>query len=202
MSNTTKTKKKMKTFELKGTLRTDLGKKASKAMRRAGSVPCELYGNGENIHFSCTQDALRKLIYTPEIYLVNLNIEGREEKAIIKELQFHPVSDKVIHIDFLAVTEDKPIVMDVPVRLEGLAVGVRAGGKLSLEMRKLRVKGLYNNVPEVLTINVENLDLGKTIQVKALQFDNLELLNAPNSVVCAVKLTRAARGAAAAAAAK
>ena len=151
----------MKTFELKGTLRTDLGKKASKAMRRAGSVPCELYGNGENIHFSCTQDALRKLIYTPEIYLVNLNIEGREEKAIIKELQFHPVSDKVIHIDFLAVTEDKPI-----------------------------------------AINVENLDLGKTIQVKALQFDNLELLNAPNSVVCAVKLTRAARGAAAAAAAK
>lgn len=192
----------MKTFELKGTLRTDLGKKASKAMRRAGSVPCEFYGNGENIHFSCTQDALRKLIYTPEIYLVNLNIDGREEKAIIKELQFHPVSDKVIHIDFLAVTEDKPIVMDVPVRLEGLAVGVRAGGKLSLEMRKLRVKGHYSNVPEALIINVENLDLGKTIQVKALQFENLEVLNAPNSVVCAVKLTRAARGAAAAAAAK
>ena len=148
-------------------------------MRRAGSVPCELYGNGENIHFSCTQDALRKLIYTPEIYLVNLNIEGREEKAIIKELQFHPVSDKVIHIDFLAVTEDKPIVMDVPVRLEGLAVGVRAGGKLSLEMRKLRVNS--------------------TLETNKI---NLELLNAPNSVVCAVKLTRAARGAAAAAAAK
>ena len=192
----------MKTFELKGTLRTDLGKKASKAMRRAGSVPCELYGDGENVHFSCTNDALRKLIYTPEIYLVNLNIDGREVKAIIKELQFHPVSDRVLHIDFLKVFEDKPIVMDVPVRLEGLAVGVRAGGKLSLEMRKLRVKGLYTNVPEILTINVENLDLGKTIQVKALQFENLEVLNAPNSVVCAVKLTRAARGAAAAAAAK
>ena len=113
----------------------------------------------------------------------------------MREIQFHPVSDKVMHIDFLQVTEEKPIVMEVPVRLEGLAQGVRAGGKLSLDMRKLRVKALYNNIPEVLVINVENLDLGKTIQVRALQFENFEILNAPNAVVCAVKLTRAARGA-------
>ena len=187
----------MKSFELKGTLRTDLGKKGTKAVRKNDSVPCELYGGSENIHFSCTNSDLRKLIYTPEIFLVNLNIDGKEVKAIMKSLQFHPVNDRVLHIDFLEVFEEKPVVMEVPVRLEGLAVGVRAGGKLSLEMRKLRVKALYNNIPENLTINVENLDLGKTIQVRALAFDNLELLNTGNAVVCAVKLTRAARGLAA-----
>ncbi|MGM9806326.1 MAG: 50S ribosomal protein L25/general stress protein Ctc [Candidatus Aphodosoma sp.] len=185
----------MKTFELNGTLRTDLGKKATKAVRAAGSVPCVLYGVGENVHFSCTNADLRKLIYTPEIYVVNLNIEGREVKAVMREIQFHPVTDKVLHIDFYQVTEEKPVVMEVPVKLDGLAAGVRAGGKLSLEMRKLRVKAIYTQIPEILVINVENLELGKTIQVRALDFENLEILNAPNAVVCAVKLTRAARGA-------
>lgn len=185
----------MKTFELNGTLRTDLGKKATKAVRAAGCVPCELYGVGENVHFTCTNGDLRKLIYTPEIYVVNLNIEGKEVKAVMREIQFHPVTDKVLHIDFYQVTEEKPVVMEVPVKLEGLAAGVRAGGKLSLEMRKLRVRGVYTQIPENLVINVENLELGKTIQVRALDFENIEVLNAANAVVCAVKLTRAARGA-------
>lgn len=185
----------MKTFELKGTLRTDLGKKATKAIRNEGGVPCELYGIGENVHFTCTSADLRKLLYTPEIYVVNLTVEGKEYKAVMREIQFHPVTDKVLHIDFYQVNEEKPVVMEVPVRLEGLAAGVRAGGKLSLEMRKLRVKALYTAIPEILVINVENLELGKTIQVRALQFENMEILNAPNAVVCAVKLTRAARGA-------
>ena len=138
---------------------------------------------------------IRKLIYTPEIYVVALNIEGKEVKAVMREIQFHPVSDQVLHIDFYQVTEEKPVVMEVPVKLEGLAAGVRAGGKLALEMRKLRVKALYTHIPEILTINVEALELGKTIQVRALEFENLEILNASNAVVCAVKLTRAARGA-------
>ena len=185
----------MKTFELKGTVRTDLGKKATKAIRANGSIPCELYGLGENIHFSSTMADLRKLIYTPEIFVVALNIDGKEVKAVMREIQFHPVSDQVLHIDFYQVTEEKPVVMEVPVKLEGLAAGVRAGGKLALEMRKLRVKALYSNIPEILTINVESLELGKTIQVRALEFENLEILNAANAVVCAVKLTRAARGA-------
>ncbi len=200
MSNTfLKQSKKMKTFELKGTKRTDLGKKSTKVIRNAGSVPCELYGGAENIHFTCTNSDLRKLIYTPDIYAVQLNIDGKEVKAIIKAIQFHPVSDQVMHIDFLEVFDDKKIVIEVPVRLEGLAVGVRAGGKLSLEVRKLRVKAFVADVPEILKINVENLELGKTIQVRALSFDKLEILNSPNNVVCAVKLTRAARGAMAAA---
>ncbi len=188
----------MKSFELKGTLRTDLGKKATKAIRNAGNVPCEIYGGSENLHFTCTNSDLRKLIYTPDIFLVKLNIEGKEMNAIIKDIQFHPVSDQVMHIDFLEVFEEKPIVIEVPVRLEGLAVGVRAGGKLSLEMRKLRIKAMVANVPEILKINVEALELGKTIQVRALAYENLEILNSPNNVVCAVKLTRAARGAMAA----
>ena len=120
----------------------------------------------------------------------------------MKALQFHPVSDKVLHIDFLEVSENKPVVVEIPVQLNGLAEGVKAGGKLALEMRKLRVKGLFTNFPERINIDVTDLGLGKTIQVGALKLDNLEILNAKNAVVAQVKLTRAARGAAAAAASK
>lgn len=187
----------MKTFELKGSLREDLGKKGTKAVRANDSVPCVLYGGAENVHFTVTNSAVRKLVYTPEIFVVDLEIGGVKTKAIMKALQFHPVSDKVLHLDFLQVSEDKPVVMEVPVKLEGLAVGVKAGGKLSLEMRKLKVKANYTQIPEILTVNVENLDLGKSIQVKQLSFEGLELLSASNNVVCQVKLTRAARGAAA-----
>ncbi len=191
----------MKTFELKGEVRQELGKKATKALRASSLVPCELYGVGENVHFVVSESALRKLIYTPEIYLVKLEVGDKTVDAIMKEIQFHPVTDKILHVDFLQVVENKPIVMEVPVKLEGHAVGVRAGGKLSLEMRKLRVKGLANAIPEKLIINVDNLELGKTMQIKDLQFDNIELLNGLQSVVCSVKLTRAAMGNADAAAA-
>ncbi|MCL2650329.1 MAG: 50S ribosomal protein L25/general stress protein Ctc [Candidatus Azobacteroides sp.] len=186
----------MKTFELKGELRENLGKKASKLSRREGEVPCVLYGGEKVVHFSVTQDGIRKLIYTPEIFLVNLNVNGKVCNAILKDLQFHPVSDKLLHVDFYEVSAQRPIVMEVPVVVEGLAEGVKAGGKLSLELRKLKVKGLYDKIPEKLVINVENLGLGKTVQVGQLSFDNLELMNAKNTVVCAIKLTRAARGAA------
>ena len=192
----------MKTFELKGEVRNELGKKATKALRAQGLVPCELYGVGQNVHFVVSEAASRELIYTPDIYLGNLEVAGNQVSAVMKEIQFHPVSDRVLHIDFLQVIESKPIVMEVPVRLEGHAAGVRAGGKLSLEMRKLRVKGLAAAIPEKLVINIDDLGLGKTIQVKDLHFDNLELLNGLQSVVCSVKLTRAAMGNAAAAAGK
>jgi len=187
----------MKSFELKGELRKDLGKKASKLVRKEGEVPCVLYGGDEVVHFNVTKEAIRKLIYTPEIFLVNLSIGDKVCNAILKDLQFHPVTDNLLHVDFYQVVADKPIVMEVPVTLEGLAEGVKGGGKLSLELRKLKVKGLYNHIPDKLTINVEDLGLGKTIQVGDLSFDNLELMSAKNSVVCSVKLTRAAKGTAA-----
>jgi large subunit ribosomal protein L25 len=187
----------MKSFDLKGTVRTDLGKKATKAERVADNVPCVLYGTAENVHFTTTVSEIRKLVYTPEVFVVNLEIDGKVTKAIMKALQFHPVTDKVLHMDFLAISEDKPVVVNLPVKLEGLAEGVKAGGKLALEMRNLKVKGLYTQIPENIIIDVTELGLGKTIQVAKVSVPNLEILNAKNAVVAQVKLTRAARGAAA-----
>lgn len=196
MSNTI-LKQQMKTFELKGAVRTDLGKKATKAERVVDKVPCVLYGGVENTHFTTTVSEIRKMIYSPEVFVVNLDIDGKKTKAIMKALQFHPVSDKVLHIDFLEISEDKPVVVELPVKLEGLAEGVKAGGKLALEMRKLKVKGLYTQIPENIVIDVTELGLGKSIQVAKVSAANLEILNAKNAVVAQVKLTRAARGAAA-----
>ncbi|GHT51489.1 50S ribosomal protein L25 [Bacteroidia bacterium] len=190
----------MKTFQLEGALREGTGKKAAKAVRSKSLIPCVLYGGEEVKHFTVTKEGIRKLIYTPEVQLVDLNIGGATSKAILQDSQYHPVSDELLHVDFMEIFADKPIVIAVPVVLEGLAEGVKAGGKLSLEMRKLRVKGLYKDMPEKLVINVEPLELGKAIQVGALAFPKLEILNAKDNVVCAVKLTRAARGAAATAA--
>jgi len=184
----------MKTFELEGSKRESTGKKAAKAYRKESLVPCILYGGTEVIHFTVSKEGIRKLIYTPEVFTVNLSIEGKNYAAILKEMQFHPVSDLLLHADFLQIFENKPVAMEIPIVLEGLAQGVKDGGKLSMNMRKLKVKGLYKNFPEKLVINIEDLGLGKTIQVGNLHFDNLELLNGKDNVVAAVQLTRAARG--------
>ena len=193
-------------IEIKGSLRTDIGKKATRELRKNNGVPCVLYGvkkdeNGLPVatHFYVPTEGLRKLVYTPNIYLVNLDIDGTVVTAIMKDLQFHPVTDAILHVDFLQVEENKAIAMEVPVQLEGLAEGVRAGGKLALQIRKLKVKALYSAIPERLVIDVTPLGLGKTIKVGELSYEGLELLNAKDAVVCAVKLTRAARGAQAAA---
>ncbi|MDR0994885.1 MAG: 50S ribosomal protein L25 [Tannerella sp.] len=217
----------MKFYQLEASPREAIGKKAVKALRKEGLVPVVLYGQapvnlpfngtlakGESLidldgkkgvvvtNLSVSTDSIRKLFYTPEVYLVDLTIKGgRKTKAIIKAFQTQPVSDEILHIDFLEIFDDKPIEIAVPIALEGHSEGVKAGGKLSLEMRKLRVKGYYKDIPEKLVIDISNLGLGKTIQVGALSFDKLELLNAKNAVVCGVKLTRAARGTAAPAAA-
>ena len=197
----------MKSIEIKGTARQDLGKKATRELRKSNGVHCVLYGvkkdeNGLPVatHFTVTVDGLRKLVYTPNIYLVNLDIDGTVVTAIMKDIQFHPVTDTILHVDFLQVEENKPIVMEVPVQLEGLAEGVRAGGKLALQIRKLKVKAAYTAIPERLVIDVTPLGLGKTIKVGELSYEGLELMNAKDAVGCAVKLTRAARGAQAAAA--
>ena len=196
----------MKTIEIKGSVRTDIGKKATRELRKNNGVPCVLYGvkkdeNGLPVatHFTVTVEGLRKLVYTPNIYLVNLDIDGTVVTAIMKDIQFHPVSDAILHVDFLQLEENKPVAMEVPVHLEGLAEGVRAGGKLALQIRKLKVKALYSAIPVRLVIDLTPLGLGKTIKVGELRYEGLELLNAKDAVVCAVKLTRAARGAQAAA---
>ena len=216
----------MKVFNLEATPRTALGKKASKALRQSGLIPVVLNGgeivtlpyegtliegqkiveisNGRGLittDLTVSNEAVRKLIYTPDIFAIELSVNGEKRMAVLKDIQFHPVKDTVLHIDLLEVNDSKPVEIEVPVSIVGHAEGVKAGGKLSLSMKKLRVKALYTNIPERLVINVDTLGLGKTLQVGDLHFDNLELMNAKNAVVCAVQLTRAARGAAAAAAA-
>lgn len=206
----------MKTFQLEGKPRKEIGKKAVKALRGEGLIPAVLYGHrsvelpysgkledgqvlvenqGKGVvvtNFTVTIDAVRKLIYSPEVFIVELNIGGHKQTAMLKDLQLHPVTDEILHIDFLAVFPDIPMTIEVPVVLDGFAAGVRAGGKLNLISKKLKVKGLSKDIPEKLHIDVENLELGKAIQIKHLNFDNLTLLNAPDNVVCVVAVTRGA----------
>ena len=210
----------MELFKLAAQPRVDLGKKATKALRNQGLIPVVLnggaivelpyagtlkpgekiveIGNGKGLittDLVVSNDAVRKLVYTPDIFAVELDINGEKRMAVLKDLQFHPVKDTILHMDFLEVNDTKPIVMEVPVKLEGHAAGVKAGGKLNLSMKKIRVKAVYTEIPERVVINVDHLGLGKTLQIGDLHFDGLELMNAKNAVVCAVQLTRAARGA-------
>jgi len=195
----------MKEISLNGQMRETTGKKASKLMRKEGLVPCNLYGEGKDekglpkaLAFAAAFTELRKVIYSPHVYVVNIAIDGKEHKAIIKELQFHPTTDAVLHVDFYEVTESKDITVGIPVKLNGLAQGVRDGGKLNLSIRKIDVTAPYKNIPEVLDIDVTNLGLGKAIKVGELQFDGLTLATPPQVVVCSVKETRASKAAAAA----
>ena len=196
----------MKEISVNGQKRETVGKKATKLLRKEGLVPCNLYGekvvDGKTVAeaFAIPARDLRKVVYTPHIYVVNLNIDGTPHKAIMKELQFHPVTDALLHIDFYEINETKDITIGIPVKLNGLAQGVRDGGKINLSIRKINVKAPYQQIPEQLDIDVTNLQLGKSIKVGELSFDGLELVTSPDVVVCSVKATRASRSAAAAAA--
>ena len=197
----------MKQITIEGTSRADLGKKATKAVRANGNVPCVLYGekkdeNGKPvaIHFEVSEKQINKLVFTPHIYLVDIKIDGEDHKGIMKEIQFHPVKDNVLHVDFFEVHAEKPIVMGVPIAAKGLADGVRAGGRLMMMIRKLQVRALYENLPEKLDVDVTKLQLGKSINAGQLSYDNLEIITPKEVIVCTVKMTRAAMGAAAAAA--
>lgn len=187
----------MKSIELKGAVRTSIGKKDSNRLRREEKTPCVLYGGKENVHFSLEKLSLKQLVYTPDVFLVDLEIEGAKHKAVLKDLQFHPVTDEIIHIDFLEIFDDKAVEISIPVALKGLAAGVKAGGKLQTLNRKLKVKALPKDLPDTLDIDITKLTLGKSIKVGDVSFENIEMLNAKNTVIAAVKLTRAAKGAAA-----
>ena len=212
----------MKTYKLAAQPRTDLGKKAAKTLRAEGLIPVVLnggeivtlpytaalkpgeklveIGNGKGLittDLVVKTDDVRKLLYTPDVFAIELDLNGENRNAVLREVQFHPVKDTILHIDLLEVNENKPVVVEVPVKLEGHAEGVKAGGKLQLSMKKLKVKAPYTHIPERVVINIDNLGLGKTLQVGDLHYEGLELVNAKNAVVCAVQLTRAARGAAA-----
>ncbi|MGM9708132.1 MAG: 50S ribosomal protein L25/general stress protein Ctc [Prevotella sp.] len=199
----------MKEINVTGQKRTDLGKKASKLLRKEGLVPCNLYGeqkdeNGKPVamSFAVPMTELRKVVYTPHIYVINLLIDGESHTAVMKELQFHPVTDALLHVDFYEVNEQKPLTIGIPVKLVGLAQGVRDGGRMSLSIRKINVTAPYQQIPEHLDVDVTALKIGKSIKVGELSFEGLEIATPKEVIVCSIKMTRAAQQAAAAAAAE
>ena len=193
----------MKEINVTGQKRTDLGKKASKTLRKEGLVPCNLYGLAEQdgkptaMAFAVPMTELRKIIYTPHIYVINLVIDGESHTAILKDIQFHPVTDAVLHVDFLEVNDQKPITIGIPVKLTGLAQGVRDGGRMNLSIRKIEVKAPYQQIPEHLDIDVTSLQIGKSIKIGQLSFEGLEIVTGREVIVCSIKMTRAALSAAA-----
>ena len=187
----------MQEIEVKGQKRTDLGKKAAKAMRKEGLIPCNLYGEAKNadgapeaLSIACPMSELRKIVYTPHIYVIKLVIDGEERTAILKELQFHPVTDALLHVDFYEVNDQKPITVGIPVKLNGLAQGVRDGGRMNLSIRKIDVTAKYQAIPEHLDIDVTAMTIGKSIKVGDLHFEGLEMATSKNVVVCSIKATR------------
>jgi large subunit ribosomal protein L25 len=183
----------MKFLTVQGDLRKELGKTSSHALRIARKVPCVLYGGEkENIHFIVDEEAFKKAYITPEVYAIDLKIEKKEYKAVIKEIQFHPVTDRVIHVDFYQVFEDKPFSIKMPINIVGDSVGVKQGGKLMIKMRKIRVFGLLADIPSKLDVDITKLQIGQSIKIPSLSYDNLEIQEPKNAVVCAVKTVRAA----------
>ena len=190
-------------INVSGQKRSDLGKKASRDARRQGLIPCNIYGEkkGENNlpvseTFVIPFSELRKVIYTPNVYVVNIDIDGTKRQAVLKEMQFHPVTDAVLHVDFYEITPEKEITVGIPVKLNGLAQGVRDGGRINLSIRQIKVTAPYTAIPEILNIDVTNLELGKSIKVGELDFEGLKFATSPEVVVCSIQQTRASRAAA------
>ena len=186
----------MKTLEIIGFKRANLDSAALNEIRDAGNVPCVVYGPGipDQVHFYSPAILFRDLIYTPEVHLIELNIEGRIIKAVLKEAQFHPVSDVLLHADFLAYTDDKAIKFEIPVRVEGSSPGIAKGGKIEFKTRKLKVKGLTKTLPDFILVDVSTLDLGKSFKVGELKAEGFEILTSPNIPIVSIRIPRALRG--------
>ena len=185
----------MQTIQINATARNEFGKKFAKAARREGQVPCIIYGGGEEKAFTIDVKELKQLIYTPNSYIVEINIDCAIEKAVMREVQFHPVREEVLHVDFYRIQEGKPVAVSVPVRLTGNAEGVKIGGKLALSARKLTVKGLVEFIPDEIVVDVTPLKVGQTIFVGDLKHENLTFVTPATTAVCAVRVTRASRAA-------
>lgn len=180
----------MKTVALTGELRTELGSKSSNGLRNEGKVPCVLYGEGNLIHFFVYSPDFKALVYTPNTYKVQLTIEGKKYMAILQEMQFHPVNEAILHADFLAVTETKPVTVTIPVVVEGNSPGVRAGGKLIQKIQRIKIKGLISHIPDSIQVNIDQLDLGQSTKVKDIQIPNIEILDNKDNAIVSIKMTR------------
>lgn len=189
----------MKHITLNGEGRQTGNKAAIKALRRAKRVPCVYYGNGfENTLFSVDAKDLEVLTNTPNSYIVELNIDGKVQLAVLHAIQYHPVTDEALHVDFLAIREDKPVTINIPVAIVGNSIGVRQGGKLLPAARKLQVSGMMENLPDTLEVDITNLNIGKQIIAGDLHYDNIQIVSPKATIICSVKMTRAAAAAAAA----
>ena len=191
--SSTITFRQMKTIEIKGSFRKELGKKSSKEIRKTGNVPCVIYGKEKNIHFYAHENSFKNLVYTPEAHLVKLSIEDKEYKAVLKDMQFHPVKDNILHADFIEIFDNKPVVINIPIKVSGDSVGVIAGGKLSIKRRSLKVKGLAKDLPEALPIDITNLKIHEGVKVGELSFDKVELLDPKKSMVLTIATSRVAQ---------
>jgi large subunit ribosomal protein L25 len=183
----------MKTIEIKGSFRTALGKKDSKLIRKTGNVPCVIYGKEKNIHFHAHENSFKGLVYTPEAHLVKLIIEDKEFNVVLKDMQFHPVKDNILHADFIEILDNKPVVINIPVKVSGDSAGVIAGGKLVIKKRNLKVKGLAKDLPESLPIDITELKIHESVKVGDLSYEKIELLDPKKLMVLTIATSRVAQ---------
>jgi large subunit ribosomal protein L25 len=181
----------MKSISINGTKRAAQTKQETKTLRAEGKVPCVLYGGKEQIHFSAPEMSFKGLVYSPEVHTVDLNIDGTNFQAVMKDIQFHSVTDKILHIDFLQLSDDKKVSMEIPVKVSGNAVGVRAGGQLLNKMRKVKISALPKHLPDFIEVKIDKLEIGDSIRVRDIQMEGVDILDSPNNVITAVKTTRA-----------
>lgn len=181
----------MKTILLKGESRGDVGTSSAKVLRNAGKVPCVLYGKETNIHFALYEADFKNLIYTPNVYKVKLVIDNNESDAVLQDMQFHPVSETILHADFMAVDVNRAVIMDIPVKVVGNSPGVRAGGKLVKKINKLRVRGFVADLPDYINVSIDKLEIGQSAKVKDLAPEKFEILDAKENAILTIKTTRA-----------
>jgi large subunit ribosomal protein L25 len=186
----------MKSISITGSERESVGKVATKAVRNAGMVPCVIYGGSQPVHFQAEAKAFKSLVYTPNAHTVAIDLGGKKFNAILQDIQFHPISDAILHIDFFQLSDDKEIIMEVPVKVTGTSPGVLLGGVLNLNQRRLKVKALPKNLPDFVEANISELQMGNKLYVTKLATNNFKLMHPDNTVVCQVKISRAAMKAA------
>ncbi|HQB37171.1 MAG TPA: 50S ribosomal protein L25/general stress protein Ctc [Bacteroidales bacterium] len=180
----------MKTIEINGSVRTELGKKNSKKLRMAGNVPCVIYGKNDNVHFYTHENSFLNLVYTPDSHLVNLNLDDKKYNLIVKDVQFHPVTDKIIHADFLEISDDKKIKISLPVKISGDSIGVKAGGKLRIKRRHLNVKGYVKDIPEFIPIDITNVKINHSIKVSDISVPDIEITDPKITTIVTVASSR------------
>ncbi len=180
----------MKEVSLSGSLRENVGKKDAKKHRREGNIPCVIYGGKEQIHFVTNEIKFDKIIFTPEVFVINIDIDGKKYKTVLQDVQYHPVTDKAIHVDFLELVEGKEVSVNIPIAITGISAGVMAGGQLIVKMHKIRLKGLVDLLPERVTVDITDVKIGSSIKIRDLSFENITLTDPPNAVIVRVKMSR------------